>query len=85
MGRRRRRVIKIVKRRLPKVFDCPICGENSIKITINKGSGKALVQCGVCGLKEELEVSKFQEPIDVYCIFTDSFYNKVKSTPPASQ
>jgi transcription elongation factor Elf1 len=85
LGRRRRRIVKIVKRRLPKVFDCPVCGENSIKISINKGSGKALIQCGVCGLREELEASKHLEPIDVYCLFTDNFYSKVKSTPPASR
>ncbi|MEM2962196.1 MAG: transcription elongation factor 1 family protein [Candidatus Bathyarchaeia archaeon] len=85
LGRRRRRVVKIVRRRLPKVFDCPMCGENSIKISVNKGSGKALIQCGVCGLREELEASRHLEPIDVYCLFTDNFYSRVKSASPASR
>lgn len=74
MGRRRRRVVKIVKRKLPKVFDCPKCGENSIRITLSKEAKKALVQCGSCGLKEEFEISKSSEEIDVYCKFTDKMH-----------
>ncbi len=80
MGRRRRRIVKIVKKRLPTVFDCPACSENSIKITINKNSGKTLIQCAACGLKEELESTKSSEPIDIYCLFTDRFYKLAKST-----
>jgi transcription elongation factor Elf1 len=76
VGSRRRRVVKIIKRRLPTVFDCPECGENSIKVTINKKLGKSLIQCGVCGLREELETKKSAEPIDVYCLFTDNFNQK---------
>ena len=76
MGSRKRRVVKIIKRRLPTVFDCPECGENSIKVAINKKLGKSIIQCGSCGLKGELETKKSAEPIDVYCLFTDNLNKK---------
>ena len=47
---------------------------------MKKNIGKALILCGVCKLKEELDAPKFCEPIDIYCIFTDNFYKKIKST-----
>lgn len=79
MGRRRRRVIKVVKRRLPDVFECPKCGEISIKVNISKGDGVATVQCGSCGLKERVEVPPIFEAVDAYCRFVDEFYQKIET------
>jgi len=39
-----------------------------------KEKAKALVQCGNCGLKEELTIASCSEPVDIYCKFTDHFY-----------
>ena len=79
MGRRRRKVVKIPKKQLPRIFLCPKCGEKAIKVTIEKGQGFALVHCGGCGIKEQIPASPAQQPIDVYCKFADNFYASVKS------
>lgn len=78
MGRRRRRVIKVVKKKLPTVFSCPSCGEESIRVKLPQGSGPAIVQCGSCGLKQEFEASPSSQIVDIYCRFTDAFYSKGK-------
>ena len=41
VGRRRRRVIKVVKKKLPSVFTCPVCGEEAIRVKLPDGSGPA--------------------------------------------
>ena len=79
MGRRRRRIIKTVKRRLPTVFDCPKCGEKSIRVNLMKESKKAIVQCGNCKLKDEFQTSPYLEEIDTYCKFIDSFSKSIKT------
>jgi transcription elongation factor Elf1 len=82
LGRRRRRVIKVVKKKLPTVFTCPTCSEETVKVTISKGAGKATVRCASCGLKQEIDVPPSFDIIDVYCSFADKFYSKDR---PASQ
>jgi len=84
MGRRRRRVIKVVKKKLPSVFTCPACGEEAIRVIMPQGSGSAVVQCGSCGLKREIEATPSSQMVDIYCKFTDSFYassKPVEQTP----
>jgi len=79
MGRRKIRVVKIVKKKLPNIFECPKCGENSIKITLSKNTGTATIQCGSCGLKETIEISPNFEAVDAYCKFIDAFYKKIEA------
>jgi len=75
LGRRRRRkVVKVVRRNLPKVFVCPRCGEHSIKVTLDESKGTASIQCSLCGLKGELPASPTTQPVDLYCEFSDKFY-----------
>jgi len=83
MGRRRRRVIKIVKKKLPTVFTCPVCSEDAIKVRLPKGAGVATVQCAACGAKDEFDVPRGTQMIDVYCKFTDKFYatGKAEAAP----
>jgi len=76
LGRRKRRVIKIVKKRLPIIFDCPSCGAEAIKVTILKNSNGARIHCGSCGLKDEFEIYSSAKLIDVYCKFTDRYFSK---------
>ena len=82
MGRRRRRVIKVVKKKLPTVFTCPVCGEEAIRVKLPEGSGPAIVQCGACGLKREFTATPSSQIVDIYCMFTDSFYGKDKTQAP---
>lgn len=73
MGRRRRRVIKVTKRKLPKVFNCPQCGMASIRVLINPEE-KSRVACGSCGLSwEKADTNKKTEAIDFYNEFIDKF------------
>ena len=74
MGRRRRRVIRIVKKKLPTVFVCPRCGEEAVRVTIAKDTGHATVLCALCNLKDEFPAHPAAQPIDVYSYFADRFY-----------
>ena len=77
MGRRRRRkVVKIVKRTLPKIFTCPRCGGRSVKVTVNQAERKARVACSLCGLSAELPAPPSSQPVDIYCRFSDLFYER---------
>lgn len=74
LGRRRRRVVVPLRIKVPKIFLCPRCGKKAVRIEMMKGKARALVQCGNCGLKEELTITPSSEPVDIYCKFTDHFY-----------
>ena len=77
MGRRKRRkVIRVVRKRLPTLFLCPNCGERGVKITVHKDRGCAVIVCGSCGLREVMLVEAPMEPVDIYCKFTDKFYSR---------
>jgi transcription elongation factor Elf1 len=81
LGRRRRRVIRIVKKKLPTVFVCPRCGEEAVRVTIAKDTGHATVLCALCNLKDEFPAHPAAQAIDVYSYFTDRFYG-VKDPRP---
>jgi transcription elongation factor Elf1 len=74
LGRRRRRVVRIVKKKLPTVFVCPRCGEEAVRVTIAKDTGHATVLCALCNLKDEFPAHPAAQAIDVYSYFTDRFY-----------
>jgi transcription elongation factor Elf1 len=81
MGRRRKKVVRIPKKHLPKLFSCPRCGKESIRVEIIRDQGHAIVACGSCGLKDEFPVKPAQGEIDVYCMFTDKVYGGSRKSP----
>jgi transcription elongation factor Elf1 len=74
MGRRRRKVVRIPKKHLPKLIACPKCGKETVRVEIQRDQGRAVVGCGSCGIKEEFPIKPAQGEVDVYCMFTDKIY-----------
>jgi transcription elongation factor Elf1 len=78
MGRRRRKVVHIPKKHLPKFFSCPRCGKETVSVEINRSEGQAIAVCSNCGLKEEFPIKPAQGEVDVYCMFTDRIYGSTR-------
>ena len=83
MGRRRKKVVHIPKKKLPKFFSCPRCGKETVKVELIREDGHSIAQCSSCGLKEEFPVKPAQGEVDVYCMFTDSVYGSSRRTSAA--
>lgn len=82
MGRRRKKVVHIPKKKLPKFFSCPKCGKETVKVEISREEGgHAVARCSSCGLKEEFTVRPAQGEVDVYCMLTDRVYGSGKRAP----
>jgi len=71
MGRRKRRIIKTVKRTLPKVYGCPQCGTISVKVM--KEENLAKIVCGSCGLIYKYKLNTKKPNIDIYNEFIDKY------------
>ncbi len=86
MGRRKtRKVIKREPKRLPKVFRCPRCGEQSVVVDLDRALSQGKIKCGRCQLSAELPIHTLTQTIDVYARFLDLYYGgKIEETPRAA-
>lgn len=74
MGRRKRKVVRLPKKRLPKIFLCPYCSLEAVRVSMKKAEQVAEATCGNCGMGATFPIARADEPIDVYCKFTDKYY-----------
>jgi transcription elongation factor Elf1 len=74
VGRKRQKVSKIIKYKLPSQYLCPNCGMNTITIILKNDEGVARIICASCGLKDQIPIPENTQPVDAYCIFVDSYY-----------
>ncbi len=83
MGRRKtRKVIKREPKRLPKVFRCPRCGEQSVVVDLDRQLNRGKIKCGRCQLSAELPIHTLTQTIDVYAKFLDMYYEgRIEETP----
>jgi transcription elongation factor Elf1 len=79
MGRRRKKVLRVVRRTLPTVFSCPRCGMMAIRITSHHDETSQdevfQVACGntACNERREYRYQTKKANIDVYNTFVDDF------------
>jgi transcription elongation factor Elf1 len=83
MGRRRKKVVHIPKKRLPKFFSCPKCGKETVRVELFRDESRGLARCSSCGLQEEFTVKSAQGEVDVYCMLTDRVYGSSRRSPAA--
>ena len=75
MGRRRKRKTPTarVQRRLPKIFTCPNCGKDAIRIQYDRDRTSADVSCGACKIQATISTNSLMEAIDVFGDFIDRY------------
>jgi len=71
--RRRRKVIRKVVRKPPKVFRCPSC--DTISVTVSVEDDEVVILCSNCGLVLRMGRMKNYEPVHYYNVFIDRYYS----------
>ncbi|MHA1799678.1 MAG: transcription elongation factor 1 family protein [Candidatus Helarchaeota archaeon] len=87
MGRRKRQKVqpRRLQKRIPKIFNCPACGKESISVELIKpstlnGVGAAMIHCSNpnCELEYSVKINFLSEPVDAYADFIDQYFEKIK-------
>jgi transcription elongation factor Elf1 len=75
-GRKRKKVVKRMRKTIPKIFACPSCGEKTLSIHIDRDEAIATVKCGRCSIEDKVSVSRVEEAVDAYGKFIDRYYGQ---------
>ncbi len=79
MGRRRRKkIVKIYRPKIPKIFTCPVCGSKSLNIIVDKKKMTAKARCPNCGLEWETNIKSYEEKIDIYHRLFDEYIDQME-------
>jgi len=78
-GRKRKKVVRRMRKSIPKIFACPNCGEKTLGIEIDRETGTAVVKCGKCTIEDSVQVSSVEQAVDAYGKFIDKYYGQGKS------
>ncbi|MHA1990501.1 MAG: hypothetical protein ACW981_02275 [Candidatus Hodarchaeales archaeon] len=81
MGRKLHRKIPTKpKPSLPRIFECPRCEAEAVKIEIKEEpTSIATVMCGNCHItKTFTELKKLYDKVDVFGIWVDSYYEDLE-------
>jgi transcription elongation factor Elf1 len=78
-GRKRKKVVKRMRKSIPKIFACPNCGERTLGISINRSDGIATIKCGRCTIEDTVSVNRVEEAVDAYGKFVDKYYGGEKT------
>ncbi|MDI9619726.1 MAG: hypothetical protein QFX33_02770 [Candidatus Nezhaarchaeota archaeon] len=71
--RKRKKVMKRVVHKAPKVFRCPNC--DAISVTVSDEDEEVLVSCSNCNLSSRLEKVRNYEPVHYYNLFVDKYHS----------
>ena len=70
MGRKRRKIIRRPPRRIPRVYYCPLCNQQSVTV-VNVTTYSAEVSCGSCGTTHVVPWYRSSVPVDAYSTWYD--------------
>ncbi len=77
-GRKRKKVVRRVRKTIPKIFACPNCGEKTLGVAISRVDNTAILKCGRCNIEDTVAVSYVEEAVDAYGKFIDRYYGSEK-------
>lgn len=79
MGRRKKAVKKVVKRKkyaVAKVFKCLFCNhDKSVACKMDTHSMTGELQCSICDAKYQTQINSLSEPIDIFTEWLDETSN----------
>jgi len=80
MGRRKRRrkIIRRPKRKIPSIFQCPSCGRIAVSVHMDKATETVTVKCSFCGLSKTYDLNPYLEAVDYYGRFLDAYQEMVE-------
>ncbi len=78
-GRKRKKVVRRMRKTIPKIFACPNCGEKTLGINLNREVGEATIKCGRCQIEDIVKISSIEQAVDAYGKFVDKYYHGDKA------